>query len=120
MYILTLLRGKVSILTRGDLGNDDVAARAIEDDAPDLIPFADGGATPGPRDPEHDRRQRGEHQQQRELEDIERIDRAKAIWAKAQDPRGTAVEQYLASRKLSLPSDLGGTCSIPSGVSLAE
>ena len=30
------------------------------------------------------------------------------IWKEARDPRGSVVDQYLASRKLSLPSDIAG------------
>jgi putative DNA primase/helicase len=34
-------------------------------------------------------------------------DRALAIWQEAQDPHGTIVERYLASRRLDLPEEIG-------------
>jgi hypothetical protein len=41
-------------------------------------------------------------------EDLERIDRAQAIWREAGDPRRTAAEDYLRSRALVLPEGLAG------------
>jgi Toprim domain len=46
--------------------------------------------------------------QQRTEDDLLRIERATKIWNDADDPRGTAAEQYLASRCLELPDDLAG------------
>jgi hypothetical protein len=45
----------------------------------------------------------------RSEEDLERIARAQKLWNEAGDPRGTAVEDYLASRALVLHDDLAGT-----------
>jgi hypothetical protein len=42
-------------------------------------------------------------------EDLERIARAQRLWNEASDPRGTAVEDYLRSRALTLYGDLAGT-----------
>jgi hypothetical protein len=42
-------------------------------------------------------------------DDLERIARAQALWNEAGDPRGTAVEDYLRSRALTLPDDLAGS-----------
>jgi hypothetical protein len=41
-------------------------------------------------------------------DDISRIKFAREVWGAATDPRGTAAESYLASRKLSLPPELSG------------
>lgn len=38
----------------------------------------------------------------------QRIERARAIWDEAADPRGTVVQTYLASRGLKLPDECGG------------
>jgi hypothetical protein len=42
-------------------------------------------------------------------DDLERIARAKHLWDSATDPRGTAAEEYLKSRSLTLFDDLAGT-----------
>jgi hypothetical protein len=42
-------------------------------------------------------------------EDLERIKRAQKLWFEAKDPRGTAAEDYLASRALTLRDDLAGS-----------
>jgi putative DNA primase/helicase len=44
----------------------------------------------------------------RTQEDLARIARALTVWNEAVDPRGTPVEQYLASRALALGDDLAG------------
>jgi putative DNA primase/helicase len=38
-----------------------------------------------------------------------RTERAKAIWAEGEDPRGTVAQEYLAARKLHLPTELCGS-----------
>jgi putative DNA primase/helicase len=52
-------------------------------------------------DAEAERRERTE-------DDLVRIARAQALWNEAVDPRGTAAEQYLHSRRLDLDGDLAG------------
>jgi putative DNA primase/helicase len=42
------------------------------------------------------------------LDTDRRIARATKLWNEARDPRGTIVEEYLASRALALPSELAG------------
>jgi putative DNA primase/helicase len=42
-------------------------------------------------------------------DELERVGMARDVWDKADDPRGTLVEQYLRSRALALPDDLAGT-----------
>lgn len=42
-------------------------------------------------------------------EDLERIKRAQRLWNEGVDPRGTAAEQYLHSRALTLHDDLAGS-----------
>jgi putative DNA primase/helicase len=42
----------------------------------------------------------------RKIEPDKNIERAKAIWVEAHDPRGTLAEEYLAARKLRLPPEL--------------
>jgi putative DNA primase/helicase len=42
-------------------------------------------------------------------EDLERIKRAQKLWFEAGDPRGTAAEDYLASRALILHDDIAGS-----------
>lgn len=46
---------------------------------------------------------------ERTLEDIQRIERAVAIWDAATDPRGTIVEKYLTARALILDDDVAGS-----------
>jgi putative DNA primase/helicase len=46
---------------------------------------------------------------ERTEDDQLRINRARAIWDEAADPRGTVVEQYLRSRALILDDDLAGS-----------
>jgi putative DNA primase/helicase len=41
-------------------------------------------------------------------DDRVRIERARAVWDEATDPRGTPAEQYLASRALALDDDVAG------------
>jgi putative DNA primase/helicase len=43
------------------------------------------------------------------LEHRLRVDRARAVWHDAVDPRGTVAERYLASRKLALADDVAGS-----------
>jgi Toprim domain len=47
--------------------------------------------------------------QPRTEDDLIRIERAVKIWNESDSPRGTAAEQYLASRCLDLPDDLAGS-----------
>jgi putative DNA primase/helicase len=47
--------------------------------------------------------------QRRTEDDLVRIERAVKIWNEGGDPRGTAAERYLASRKLELPVELAGS-----------
>src|SRR5262245_28117253 len=47
--------------------------------------------------------------QQRSEDDLIRIEHATKIWNEADSPKGTAAEQYLASRCLDLPDDLAGS-----------
>jgi putative DNA primase/helicase len=47
--------------------------------------------------------------QSEEADYAKRKQRVRQIWDAAIDPRGTAVEEYLASRKLILPPELCGT-----------
>jgi putative DNA primase/helicase len=46
---------------------------------------------------------------ERSEDELARIAHARAIWDEAVDPRGTLVEQYLASRKLTLADDVAVT-----------
>lgn len=41
-------------------------------------------------------------------DDCDRIERARTLWRACQDPRGTIVERYLASRRLDLSDDVAG------------
>ena len=53
--------------------------------------------------------QRASAPRPRTADDLVRIERARAIWDEARDPRGTLVEAYFCIRRLTLDDDVAGT-----------
>jgi hypothetical protein len=66
------------------------------------------GRIPASRIKQSDRDDREAECQAPTEHDLLRIERAQAIWAGGQNPRGTLAEQYLASRALTLQPELSG------------
>src|SRR5437868_13908795 len=54
-------------------------------------------------------RPKAESVRPRTKDDLVRIERATRIWNEGTDPRGTAAQNYLASRKLELPDGIVGS-----------
>jgi putative DNA primase/helicase len=87
-------------------GDDPIALRDHVADQLGLEPFkprgrrGSGSTTSRRREPPQPDRP--------EPDDTARIRRAAALWREGRHPRGTLVEQYLASRGLTLPDDVAG------------